>query len=48
VVTLVEHGGHGGDAAAPLAKKVIEKYIELESRPAEQQQVRIQGETRAN
>jgi penicillin-binding protein 2 len=48
VVTLVEHGGHGGDAAAPLAKKVIEKYIELQSRPAGQQQVRIQGETRAD
>ena len=28
LVTLVEHGGHGGDAAAPLAKKVIEKYME--------------------
>jgi penicillin-binding protein 2 len=48
LVTLVEHGGHGGDAAAPLAKKVIEKYVELRSRPAGQQQARIQGETRAD
>ena len=27
VVVLVEHGGHGGSAAAPLAKKVIEAYM---------------------
>jgi penicillin-binding protein 2 len=26
---LVEHGGHGGSAAAPIAKKLLEKYIEL-------------------
>jgi len=48
LVTLVEHGGHGGDAAAPLAKKVIEKYMELQARPPEQQQARIQGATRAD
>jgi penicillin-binding protein 2 len=49
VVSLVEHGGHGGDAAAPLAKKVIEKYIELQKRPpAEQRQARIPGEIRAD
>jgi penicillin-binding protein 2 len=27
VVVLVEHGGHGGSAAAPLAKQVIEAYV---------------------
>lgn len=27
VVALVEHGGHGGSAAAPLAKAVIESYF---------------------
>jgi len=27
VAVLVEHGGHGGAAAAPIAKKVIEEYI---------------------
>jgi penicillin-binding protein 2 len=48
VVTLVEHGGHGGDAAAPMTKKVIEKYMELQSQPPEQRQVRAEGETRAN
>jgi len=49
LVTLVEHGGHGGEAAAPLAKKVIEKYLELQNlQPGEQRQVRIEGETRAD
>lgn len=48
VVVLVEHGGHGGSAAAPLAKKVIEKYIELQNRPPEQRQVRVEGESRAD
>jgi penicillin-binding protein 2 len=31
VVVLVEHGGFGGAVAAPIAKKVIEKYLHLES-----------------
>jgi len=48
VVVLVEHGGHGGEAAAPMAKKVIEKYIELQKQPGDQRQVRIEGENRAN
>jgi penicillin-binding protein 2 len=30
VVVLVEHGGYGGAAAAPIAKRVIERYLELE------------------
>jgi penicillin-binding protein 2 len=30
IVVLVEHGGSGGTAAAPIAKKVIEKYLNLE------------------
>jgi len=29
VSVLVEHGGHGASAAAPLAKAMIEKYMEL-------------------
>jgi penicillin-binding protein 2 len=29
VVVLVEHGGYGGAAAAPIAKKVFEKYFSL-------------------
>ncbi len=31
IVVLVEHGGFGAAAAAPIAKKVIEKYFSLES-----------------
>jgi penicillin-binding protein 2 len=27
VTVLVEHGGHGGSAAAPMAKKVMERYF---------------------
>lgn len=30
VAVLVEHGGHGGSVAAPIAKKVILKFLELE------------------
>jgi penicillin-binding protein 2 len=31
VAVLVEHMGHGGSAAAPLAKEVIETYVKLAS-----------------
>ena len=31
VAVLVEHGGHGGSAAAPLAKRLIEAYMAYES-----------------
>jgi penicillin-binding protein 2 len=31
IVVLVEHGGFGSEVAAPIAKKVIEKYLSLES-----------------
>jgi penicillin-binding protein 2 len=31
IVVLVEHGGFGAAAAVPIAKKVIEKYLSLES-----------------
>ncbi|MGE5817084.1 MAG: penicillin-binding protein 2 [Deltaproteobacteria bacterium] len=48
VVVMIEHGGHGASAAAPLAKKVIEKYIELQNQPADQRQVRVEGNKRAN
>jgi penicillin-binding protein 2 len=29
VIAVIEHGGHGSTGAAPLVKKVIEKYYEL-------------------
>lgn len=47
VAVLVEHGGHGGEAAAPMAKKVFEKFIEMQ-KPADKQEVRADGATRAN
>ncbi|HUL20420.1 MAG TPA: penicillin-binding protein 2 [Thermodesulfobacteriota bacterium] len=33
VVVLVEHGGFGASAAAPIAKKVIEKYLNINPSP---------------
>ena len=34
IAVLVEHGGFGASAAAPIAKTVIEKYLNLEPSPA--------------
>jgi penicillin-binding protein 2 len=33
VAVLVEHGGHGGSAAAPIARVVLEKYFEGKQQP---------------
>ncbi len=33
VAVLVEHGGHGGSAAAPIARRVLEKYFEGKQQP---------------
>ena len=33
VVVFVEHGGSGSGTAAPLARKMYEKYLELERKP---------------
>jgi penicillin-binding protein 2 len=27
VVVLVEHGGHGGETAAPIAREILEEYF---------------------
>jgi len=48
IAVLVEHGGHGGDAAAPMAKKVYEKFIELQKQAAEKQHVQAPGVSRAD
>jgi len=48
IAVLVEHGGHGGDAAAPMAKKVYEKFIELQKQAAEKQHVQAPGANRAD
>ena len=29
VAVLVEHGGHGGATAAPIAQKIFKKYFQL-------------------
>ena len=34
VAVLVEHGGHGGDAAAPIARKLFEAYFSIPPRTA--------------
>jgi len=34
VAVLVEHGGHGGSAAAPIARRVIEAFLAGEPAPA--------------
>ncbi len=33
VAVLVEHGGHGGTSSAPIAKRVIEEYLQNVSQP---------------
>lgn len=48
VVTLVEHGGHGGSAAAPLAKMVIEQYINLQNHPSDLRQASRSGDVHAD
>ena len=32
VTVILEHMGHGGSAAAPLAKRMIEAYVQLPAR----------------
>ncbi len=39
VTVLVEHGGHGGSAAAPLARQVMEEYFK--NRPPVQEAERV-------
>jgi len=48
IAVLVEHGGHGGDAAAPMARKVFEKFVEAQKQATDRQQVQADGVSRAN
>jgi penicillin-binding protein 2 len=48
IAVLIEHGGHGGSAAAPMAKMVAEKYAEMKNSPPTQLEARAAGEKRAN
>ncbi len=43
VIVLVEHGGFGAAAAAPVAKQVFEKYFELEAPAREKVTARLGG-----
>lgn len=38
VVVLVENGGHGGEAAAPVARRVLQTYFEITGRAPPQEQ----------
>ena len=46
VTVLVEHGGHGGSVAAPIAKKVLERYFanksSLSAEDADEKQASLQ------
>jgi penicillin-binding protein 2 len=48
IAVLIEHGGHGGSAAAPMAKIVAEKYAELKNSPPVQQEARADADRHAN
>jgi penicillin-binding protein 2 len=48
VAVLVEHGGHGSAAAAPLAKQLFERFIASEKQITDKQQVRLNGDARAD
>ncbi len=45
VAVLVEHGGHGGSAAAPIAQKVLSRYFEKQREAAGAQLAASNGET---
>ncbi|MBI2877457.1 MAG: penicillin-binding protein 2 [Candidatus Tectomicrobia bacterium] len=52
MTVLVEHGGHGGSAAAPIAGAIIERYFALHPlpgmpRPAEAKPAPVPGQPRA-
>jgi penicillin-binding protein 2 len=51
VAVLVEHGGHGGSGAAPLAKKVIDSYFSLKGHQvalSNEREASKRGEAHAN
>ena len=43
VTVLVEHGGHGGSAAAPIAKKVLERYFAKKNEPETEKETNSQA-----
>jgi penicillin-binding protein 2 len=47
VAALVEHGGHGGSAAAPIAQRVLARYFEKRGMPEAEQVAAAQEVSRA-
>jgi len=39
VVVLVEHGGHGGSTAAPIAKQILERFFEIKKQKDDRQKI---------
>ena len=33
ICVFVEHGGHGGDTAGPIARKILAKYFKVDVTP---------------
>ena len=42
VVVLIEHGGHGGSAAAPVAQRILARYFEKQ-REREGERIAVRG-----
>jgi penicillin-binding protein 2 len=47
VAAVVEHGGHGGAAAAPIVQKVLETYFEKQKQPGASRVASAGGAPRA-
>ncbi len=43
VTVLVEHGGHGGSVAAPVAQKVLERYFAKKNEPETEKEINSQA-----
>jgi penicillin-binding protein 2 len=43
---IIEHGGHGGDAAAPVAVEIVDNYLELVMPPGEREAPKVSREGR--
>lgn len=44
VTVLVAHGGHGGSAAAPIAKKVLMRYFDIQSKQQQTESIPFESD----